>query len=141
MTSLLKISEAALLALHTACWLSQRGGLATTKEIASSLAVSEAHLSKVLQRLVKAGLVESVRGPKGGFRLGRRAEAMTLLEVYEVIDGRLAPTECLLGTLACGGRCIMGDVIKQVNSLVVERLTGTKVSELGPSLREEPADA
>lgn len=142
MTSLLKISEAASLALHTVCFLAQKGEeLATTNHIAVTLGVSGAHLSKVLQRMAKAGLVESVRGPSGGWRLARKGADITLLEVYEAIEGRLAPAECLLGSLACGGECMMGDLVRQVNCLVMERLTKTKVSELGVRFGEEGRNA
>ena len=68
MPTMLKISEAATLALHTAFFLvTNPDRRLTTREMASTMGASEAHLSKVLQRLVHAGLVESVRGPKGGF--------------------------------------------------------------------------
>ena len=130
MTSLLKISEAASLGLHTASFLAARGKeTATTHEIATGLRASEAHLAKVLQRLVKAGLVESLRGPKGGFRLARPGNRMTLLNVYEAIEGRFRPEACLLGRYACGGKCILGDMVNLVNRLVSETLAGTKVSE------------
>ena len=73
MSSVLKISDAATLALHTAVLLADRTeGPLTTKEIALTFGISEAHLAKVLQRLAKAGIVHSGRGPKGGFLLGKR---------------------------------------------------------------------
>ena len=132
MTGLLRISEAASLGLHTASFLARKGAeVATTHEIAECLKVSEAHLSKVLQRLAKAGIVVSSRGPKGGFTLARPADKMTLLDVYEAIEGKFKPAGCLLGRYVCGGKCILGDMVATVNTLVREQLTGTKVSEAG----------
>lgn len=129
MSNLLRISEAASLALHTTSFLAARKeGLATTSQIARAFDVSQAHLSKVLQRLVGAGLVDSVRGPRGGFRLAREGREATLLDVYQAIEGPLKAGDCLLGNFACGGRCIMGDLIKSVNTLVLRRLSKTKVS-------------
>ena len=132
MSNLLRISEAASLALHTAALLAaNRKQVLSTREIAAKLQVSEAHLSKVLQRLAKIGLVESTRGPKGGFRLNGTPEQITLLEVYEAIEGPLAPTSCLLGTPICNGqRCILGPLLVQVNRQVSEYLSGTTLSEL-----------
>jgi Rrf2 family protein len=130
MTSLLKISEAASLALHTVSVLSRNGGeTATTHEIATGLGVSEAHLSKVLQRLTKAGIVESIRGPKGGFKLRKSGDKVTLLDVYEAMEGKLRPDGCLLGRYACGGKCMLGEMLKSVNELVMRTLVETKVSQ------------
>lgn len=130
MTNLLRISEAASMALHTVTLLAARPDeVATTAELAGELGVSEAHLSKVLQRLTRAGLVKSVRGPKGGFTIGKAPDTITLLEVYEAIEGRLQLTECLLGKPVCHS-CIMGDLLHKVNTLVQEQLSGTKVSDV-----------
>ena len=49
--------------------------------------VPAAYLAKNLQALVRAGLVESVPGPKGGFRLAQAPSGITLLDVVEAIDG------------------------------------------------------
>jgi Rrf2 family protein len=137
MSGLLKISEAAVLAIHTAALLGvERGRVLTTREIASFLKASEAHLSKVLQRLAKSGFVTSVRGPKGGFMLSGPPEEITLLEIYEAIDGPLGDTRCLLGAPVCDGHCIMGDVLCEVNRLVARRLSETKIAEVGRGLQK-----
>jgi len=103
----------------------------STRRIAMELQVSEAHLSKVLQRLGKVGLVNSTRGPKGGFALAREPEEITLLNIYEAIDGPLATNSCLLGTRICGGeQCILGDLLETIDSRVREYLTTTRLPEL-----------
>jgi len=131
MSSVLRVSDAATLALHTAVLLADRtDGPLTTKEIASTFVISEAHLAKVLQRLAKAGIVSSGRGPKGGFVLGKRADRTTLLEVYEAIEGPLTDSDCLLGVPICGGsNCILGRLIKNLNAQVRECLSNTRLSE------------
>ncbi|HPO08283.1 MAG TPA: Rrf2 family transcriptional regulator, partial [bacterium] len=90
-----------------------------------------AHLSKVLQRLGKVGLVTSIRGPKGGFVLSRGGDEIALLEVYEAIDGPLASSSCLFHTPICDGQnCILGDLLSPVNQMVRNHLAKTKLSEL-----------
>ena len=70
MQKVLNISEAYSLALHSLALLaSDNGRSLTTHQIASTLGASEAHLSKVMQRLTKAGFLNSSRGPGGGFAL------------------------------------------------------------------------
>jgi Rrf2 family protein len=65
--------------------------------LANRFEISEAHLAKVLQRLVKAELLRSVRGPRGGFILTRAPESVTLLEVFEAVinEHRCHPSHCL----------------------------------------------
>lgn len=56
--------------------------------------VPAAYLSKHLQALVRAGVCESVSGPRGGFRLGRPAEAISLLDVTLAVDGDRRAFRC-----------------------------------------------
>ena len=132
MSKMLKISEAASLAMHTLVLLATNPDrVMATREVAGVFGVSEAHLSKVLQRLGRMGLVNSTRGPKGGFVLGRPAEDVTLMDVYEAIEGPLEPSVCLMETPSCSAkRCILGDLVHTVNDLVERYLSGTRLSEL-----------
>ena len=134
---MLKISEAASLGMHAMAVLASRPeGPVSTAELASALEVSEAHLAKVMQRLGRAGLVRSVRGPKGGFELPDGRREVTLLDVYEAVDGPLRPDACLLGRKRCRGRkCMLGDLVRSVNGDVRKRLAGTKVGELTEAFR------
>ncbi len=67
MPGILNISEATSLAIHAMIYIEANSNRkVSTKEIAVEFDASEAHLSKVLQRLVRSGYVKSVRGPKQG---------------------------------------------------------------------------
>jgi Rrf2 family protein len=131
MATVLRISDAASLALHTTVLLAgRRERPLTTKEIASTFEVSEAHLAKVLQRLAKAGLVLSARGPHGGFHLRDGAERATLLQVYEAIEGPMISTDCLLGAPVCGGKkCVFGRLVRNLNAQVKAHLSRTRLSD------------
>ena len=86
---------------------------------------------KVLQRLGKQGFVSSLRGPKGGFRLACDADDVSLLDVYEAIEGPLQFSNCLFEQPVCGdGKCIMGDLLKSVDRQVAEYLRTTKLSAM-----------
>ena len=133
MSNILKFSEAAIIALHSMFLLALNNDrLLSTREIATIMAVSENHLSKVLQRLIKAGLVESIRGPKGGFKLGKNPDEIMLLDVYEAIDGKLDLCECLLDTKMCkdNARCILGSLISNINKEVKDSLSLRSLSEI-----------
>ena len=132
MSNTLRISEATSLALHTAVLLAARpDGLHSAREIADTLHVSEAHLSKVLQRLAHVGLVESVRGPRGGFRLAKSGDKIALLDVYQAIEGPLGSGSCLLGRRVCRGKtCVLGGLLGAVNKQVRDYLSKTRLSQL-----------
>jgi Rrf2 family protein len=131
MMRILNISEAASLAFHAVIILAAHSDrLVSTREIASILHGSEAHLAKVLQRLVRAGLVESVRGPAGGFRLKKESSEICLLEVFEVMEGKLSDHQCLLSSPVCGnGSCIFGGMLDSINRQVRDYFTRTRLSE------------
>ena len=125
----LKISDAASIALHAMVFLAGKPDKPfTNKEVADRLDVSEAHLSKVLQRLNKAGLVTSYRGPKGGFMLRGGGNGVTLLDVLEAIEGPLQMSNCLFDKPVCVfENCIIGNMLASVNEKIRQRLVDTKL--------------
>ena len=131
--SMLCISEAASLALHTMRFLATRHRQrVNNRDIARTLKVSETHLAKVLQRLGRAGLVLSLRGPGGGFTLTQPPESITLLKIYEAIEGPQKLPNCLRKNPICAGDCIWGDLLPKVSTEILEYLTSTKLSDLNP---------
>lgn len=63
--------------------------------------IPRSFLAKVFQQLARAGLVRSLRGVGGGFALAREPEQITVLEVLEAIEGRVALQRCTLDVAAC----------------------------------------
>ena len=128
----LKISEAASLAMHALGYLANReNGPVTSREIAKRFEISEAHLAKVLQRMVKVELLHSVRGPRGGFTLTRPPASVTLLEVFEAIEGRFEPSQCLLSSAICDGdNCILGRIVVEANNILRTRLEETNLVDV-----------
>ncbi|MEU9367066.1 Rrf2 family transcriptional regulator [Streptomyces avermitilis] len=75
-------------ALHTLLNLDMiGGGPVGSGQLAEAHGLSASYLNKQLQQLARAGLVASVPGPRGGFRLARPLETITLLDVVEAIEG------------------------------------------------------
>jgi Rrf2 family protein len=136
MSSLLKVSEAATLALHaTAVMAGARGQRITAGSMATALGVSEAHLSKVLQRLTKAGLVRGTRGPRGGYRLTRPAKQISLREVYEAVEGNLTVGRCLLGQPVCGQKkCPVAGLFEKLGKEMIRVLGKTTLSDFQVSI-------
>ncbi len=132
MSCMFKISEAGSLALHTMGLLAANNErMFSTRQIASSLDASEAHLSKILQRLTKAGFVASTRGPAGGFKIAKPCKEITLLQIYELIEGPLETNGCLFSKPVCNGlACILGDLLKSTHERAKQYLSTTKLSDV-----------
>lgn len=63
--------------------------------------IPEATVSKLLKKLAKSGLLESVQGVKGGYQLSERADIVTLAQIVIAIDGPLALTSCVITDANC----------------------------------------
>ena len=72
------------------------------RSMSEQLDISFHFLTKVLQQLNSAGLMESHKGPNGGVRLSRPGGEITLFEIVEAIDGTEMFTECAMGLPNCG---------------------------------------
>ncbi|HEX6357405.1 Rrf2 family transcriptional regulator [Actinophytocola sp.] len=82
--------------LHCAATLAQLepGVTASAAQLAEYFDLPAPYLAKQLQTLVRAGVLVATTGPRGGFRLGRPAAEITLLQIVEAVDGASSPYEC-----------------------------------------------
>lgn len=129
MQTILKISEAAAIALHAADYMAGRGELCSAHDIARALGVSYNHLSKVLQALTRAGLVSPVRGPKGGFPLSPSGRRASVRDLMTAIDGPVRLHSCLMGHKVCRHRtCVFGRFLEETNRRF-ERVLESRISE------------
>ncbi|MGD0900105.1 MAG: Rrf2 family transcriptional regulator [Thermoguttaceae bacterium] len=135
-SSLVTMSEAVSLALHAMALLAtQEGHRFTNQAIAERLQASGHHLAKVMHRLVKAGLVDSSRGPLGGFDLNVPAEEIKLLQIYEAVEGPISSYGCPLSRPACQGRnCVLSDLVRVVHQQIRDYLARTDLAELALGL-------
>lgn len=70
-------------------------GPITIKEIAERQGISFSYLEQILNRLGRTGIIESVRGPGGGYLLGRRPADLTIGDVVRALEGPIALSHCL----------------------------------------------
>lgn len=116
MAKIVTLSEAASIALHAMILVGRsKGGSINVDEIASITGSSRHHVAKVMQRLAKEGFVGSVRGPSGGFYLSKKPNEITLLEVFESIEGKINPSECPMDKQICNfGQCFLDNITKDL---------------------------
>jgi Rrf2 family protein len=89
-------------AIRCILYLSSRTDrIVVVDETSREMAVPKSFLAKILQKLVKAGIVKSFRGVKGGFRLSREPKDITLLDVIEAVEGAIALNACAVDSAVC----------------------------------------
>ncbi len=117
MAKILQLSEAASLALHSMVLIAKSENHINVNKLAEKMGVSRNHLAKVLQQLVKYNFLKSVRGPSGGFMLNKPASQISILDIYEAIEGEIYSPECPLDKSVCPfEKCIMGTLVKDMTS-------------------------
>ena len=67
----------------------------STREISLSHSVPHDLLAKILQKLAAAGILESIQGPRGGYRLSRHPKEIALTEIFEIVHGGQHVAPCL----------------------------------------------
>lgn len=71
------------------------------KEISESLDLPAPFLGKILQQLAKQKILNSAKGPRGGFALARKPEEISLFDIVAILDGTEIFDECLIGMRVC----------------------------------------
>ena len=118
------ISKKSRCALHGMAYLGQYGNgrpvpfeeiLAYLREYSSGLTLSSGYIAKIFQSVSRAGIVEAVTGPSGGYRLARPANQIRLIEIIESLDGPLLSDCCPLSVVGCRQqpKCGVGSLIRE----------------------------
>ncbi|MDW7691505.1 Rrf2 family transcriptional regulator [Flammeovirgaceae bacterium SG7u.111] len=117
MAGVFQMSEAASIAIHGMVLLVNAKEPLNAIQIAAKTGTSRHHVAKVLQRLSKSGLLDSFRGPKGGFVLSEGAKDVTFLELYEIIEGKITISKCPMEKQVCPFKlCIMEGITNRMNT-------------------------
>jgi Rrf2 family protein len=137
MTDILKLSDASSLAFHALALLARHPEeRASTTRMAELFGASEHTLAKVMHELVRTGFVDSVRGAGGGFSLIVNPDQVTLLTIYETVDGPLRPQRCLLGKPACNGKhCVMQGLLGKLHAELHGYFSRTTLSDLARAIQ------
>lgn len=112
-----------------------RRGSASAKDIAETYRIPLPLLSKVLQKMAKAGLLISEQGTNGGYRLARDPQEISALEVIRTLDGPIILTHCFTEhsePILCGqsSLCPVREPLRKVHEGILKLLAGLSVSDL-----------
>src|SRR6186713_2105362 len=105
---------------------------ACAREIAEQYDIPIELMAKVLQRLVRTGLLISTQGTRGGYTLSRPSSAISVADVIEAIDGPFTVTACSTDKNDCEqyGKCSIRDPLWQIRERIVEALGTVTIAEM-----------
>jgi Rrf2 family protein len=127
--------------LHSVTLLAQapKGMAVSRRVLAEHYGLPEPYLAKPLKALVRAGILTATSGPSGGFRLARRPEDITALDIVEAVEGASEPFVCQeirqQGTAAlppaqCKNPCAMATMMGRAHEAWRSSLRGVTVADL-----------
>jgi Rrf2 family protein len=130
----MELTQGTEYAIRSALFLSQLapGKTSFAREMSRKLHIPETFLAKLLTALARAGIVQSLRGAGGGYRLAGRPDRIRLLSVIEAVEGPLALTRCLKAAPACkhDNTCSLKKIFKSAQDRITEVLDGVTLADL-----------
>jgi FeS assembly SUF system regulator len=104
----------------------------SAREMAETTTLPLPVVSKMLKELANAGLLESLRGAKGGYRLVRTPDAVTVAEIVHALEGPIALMECTAGPGHCEQqeRCTVQEPWHRINRAVHDALSRVTLADL-----------
>jgi Rrf2 family protein len=131
---MLRLSKKTDYALMAMKHLAVRGdrGSSSAREIAGQYDIPIELLAKVLQRLVRRGLLVSQQGTRGGYQLARAAAAISVADVIQAIDGPVTVTACSADDGSCDqfAKCNVRDPLARVRDRILSALGDCTIAEL-----------
>lgn len=112
------------------------------KQIAGELDIPTPFLGKILQLLAKNKLLNSNKGPHGGFSLAKKPKDITLLDVIQIIDGLDFFDTCMVGLKICQGdedlkkHCPVHEKSHEVRESIVEMFKGFSIEKVAQDIEE-----
>ena len=109
------------------------------KDIAKQQEISLPYLEHLIAPLIAGGVIRSTKGPKGGISLARNPEEIKLSEITQLLEGTVAPVECIDDPGACSrsSSCVTRDVWKEVSDAINGILTSITLEDMVNRRREK----
>jgi Rrf2 family protein len=145
MLRLTKKADYSLIALkHLASrYTDPKNPAASAKEVADAYGIPLALLSKILQKLTKAGFLVSEHGTNGGYRLSRPPQMITALEVIRAIDGPIILTQCFTEHEHCdhSARCSVRKPLRRIHEGILRLLHNVTIQNMLEDSEDEAGPA
>lgn len=142
MLRLTKKADYSLIALrHFAARQRETGEAVSAKEVSDGCGIPLPVLSKLLQKLGKAGFLVSEFGTNGGYRLARDPSLISALEVIRAIDGPIVLANCFTENAHCGHsvRCTVKRPLKKIHEAILRLLNSVSIEDMLQDTEDTPA--
>src|ERR671910_1962107 len=140
---MLRLSKKADYALMAMKHLAMRpdAASASAREIAEQYDIPIELMAKVLQQLARRGLLTSHQGTRGGYRLARSSDAISVADIIQAIDGPLTVTACSTEAENCGqySKCSVRDPLWKIKDRIISALSDCTLQEIAAPVTEPPA--
>ena len=109
------------------------------KEISSKLDIPSPFLGKILQSLSKHKILDSTKGPNGGFTLSKPAEQIPLMDIVEILDGTDIFDNCLIRTTECSDDdpCGLHDNVTAIRKQLKNFFMNQTILDLGAEFKRD----
>jgi Rrf2 family iron-sulfur cluster assembly transcriptional regulator len=140
---MLALSQTTGYAIQALACVSEGCDHALVREVARCAGVPAPYLGKIVQNLVRAGILNSRRGRRGGISLARPSASISLLEISEAVDGADYLEGCLLGLESCSDQraCPTHAFWKKTRGGIRRTLKGISLAEVAQFQRERASAA
>ncbi len=132
---MVKLNKSTQYALYAIVELSsQPDAVLSVAHIAKKYSISDHHVAKVLQQLVRSGLIRSIRGTNGGFQIATDPKKVTMLDVVNIFEPQHSATDCpLVGAInSCDlqPECGIGVVLNEIQAQAIYTLKSVSIATL-----------
>jgi len=111
------------------------------RDIARSQQISEKYISRLIIDLRRGGMVRSIRGAKGGFRIAKEPREITLLDIVEVMEGPLSIVDCVRVPEKCmrNDKCAAHEIWHKLNSEIRESMRKVTLQDIIENYKQRNA--
>lgn len=128
----MKITKEADYALRIVSLLAKSNKQTEAKAIAEKTGIPYRFTLKILRKIVQAGYLKSFRGVNGGYMLNLPPSEITMLDIIEVIDGKIAINMCIDGQEKCTNteKCSVRCKLLKIQKMIVDELTSVTFEDI-----------
>ena len=131
MNKLINISEATSIAIHSLAYIANANRVVNAMELAEKTYFSKNHISKILQTLTKHNYLKSERGPNGGFILKKDPATISLMDIYQLIEGKPDRVFCGIHSDQCNfSECVYGNIMDKITADLFTYLQNRTIKSL-----------